>query len=175
MSPLQKIAMGLVIVVLDADLRGFDAVPDVAGWVLVLAGLRALRGLVVGFRTLLTLAAASALAAAVLLWPGLADSLAETTGWLFSLPQLAFCIVLCGALATMAGHHDAAVARRFSALRWLFVGLLFAPAVLYGGGVEALLVPVSVVTVATNVYLVYLLFMTSSAPYAMVRPDVPVG
>src|SRR5689334_14365368 len=47
MSPLQKIAMGLVIVFIPADFtiggHAWDALPDPVGWVLVLMGVRALR------------------------------------------------------------------------------------------------------------------------------------
>ena len=43
MTPVQKVAMGLVLVVVDAWFAGFDAVPDLLGWVLVLLGLHGLR------------------------------------------------------------------------------------------------------------------------------------
>jgi hypothetical protein len=174
MTPLQKVAMGLVIVVLDAYLAGFDAVPDVLGWVLVLVGLRDLRVTLTGFGTLLSLAGVAAVISAVLLWPGLVGSVPESTGWLLSLPQLAFCIVLCGSLATLAAA-DQDAARRFAVLRWAFVVLVFAPAVLYGGGVDPLRVPIAVVTVAANVYLVYLLFKVSKRPYALVPADAPAN
>lgn len=174
MTPLQKIAMGLVIVVLDADIGGFDAVPDVLGWVLVVLGLFDLRAVLSGFGTLATLAGISAAVSVALLWPGVADSVAESTGWLLSLPQLAFCIVLCGAVAAVAAS-DGDVAKRFSWLRWVFVALVFAPAVLYGGGVDALLIPIVVVTVAANVYLIYLLFRISKRPYALAPADVSAG
>ena len=43
MTPLQKVAMGLVIVLVDAFFAGYDAVPDPVGWAMVLAGLLPLR------------------------------------------------------------------------------------------------------------------------------------
>ncbi len=175
MTPLQKIAMGLVIVVLDAQLGGFDAVPDVLGWVLVLLGVRDLRRALAGFSTLVTLAGVSTAVSVALLWPGLADSFPESTGWLLSLPQLAFCIALCGSAAALAVTPDGGVARRFVLLRWVFVALVLAPALLYGGGVDVLLVPVAVVTVAANVYLIYLLFKISKRPYALAPVDAHAG
>ena len=61
MTGLHKIAMGLVIVVVDAYFGEFDAVPDVLGWILVLLGLRDLRGRVTlgGLVALATAAAAA--------------------------------------------------------------------------------------------------------------------
>lgn len=174
MTPLQKIAMGLVIVVVDASLRGFDAVPDVLGWVLVVVGLVDLRAVLPGSGLLVALAAVSAGVSAALLWPGLAGAFPESTGWLLSLPQLAFSIMLCASVASLAAD-EADIVRRFSWLRWVFVALVFAPILLYGGGVDALLIPIAVVTVAANVYLIYLLFRVSRRPYAVVPDDVVAG
>jgi hypothetical protein len=42
-TPLQKVAMGLVIVLVDAFFGGYDAVPDPVGWAMVLAGVLPLR------------------------------------------------------------------------------------------------------------------------------------
>jgi hypothetical protein len=39
MTPLGRIALGLLVVLLDLRLEGFDALPDVLGWVLVVVGL----------------------------------------------------------------------------------------------------------------------------------------
>lgn len=171
MTPLQKVAMGLVIVVLDADLGGVDAVPDVLGWVLVLLGVLDLRAVLAGFGTLVALVALSAAVSSAQMWPGLLDAVPESTGWLLSLPQLVFCILLCGGVAGLAAA-DADISRRFSWLRWVFVVLVFAPAVVYGGGADVLLVPVAVVTVVANVYLIYLLFRISKRPYVLADADV---
>ena len=165
--PLQKVAMGLVIVVIEADMGGFDALPDVLGWVLVIAGVLDLRTVLAGFGTLLTLAALSAAVSAALLWPGLADSFTESTGWLLSLPQLAFSIALCGSVAAVVPTIESAVARSFSRMRWVFGALALAPAVLYGGEVDALLAPLAFVTVAANVFLIVTLFRISKRPYAL--------
>jgi len=158
MTPLQKIAMGLVITIVDAPIAGYDAVPDVVGWVLVVLGLTALRPrLPLG--TLVTLAAVSALVSLASIRPDLLDRLPESAGWALSLPQIAFSYVLSGAVAGLVGGRPA---RRFRALRWAFVVAAAGPVLLYGGGVDVLLVPLAVVTVAANVYLVYLLFRAST-------------
>ena len=158
MTPLQKIAMGLVIVVVDSYLAGFDAVPDVLGWALALAGIWSMRSGLPGFDGIAASAVLSGLVSVALLRPAWTADLPESTGWLLSLPQLVFTILLCGALATLARTAAADVAQRFRILRWVFVVLVVAPALVYGGGVDALLIPLAVVTVVANVYLVYLLF-----------------
>lgn len=158
MTPLQKVAMGLVLTIVDAPIAGYDAVPDVIGWVLVVMGLLQLRPrLPVG--TLLTLAVVSGVVSLATIRPSLLESLPDSTGWLLSLPQIAFSFVVCGAVA---GLVQAPLARRFGLLRWVFVVAAVGPVLLYGGGVHALLVPLAVTTVAANVYLVYLLFRAST-------------
>lgn len=158
MTPLQKVAMGLVITLVDAMVAGYDAVPDVLGWVLVVMGLVELRPRI-STRTLLPLALVSGVASVATIRPSLLDDLHESTGWLLSLPQLAFSFALCGAVAALAEER---LGRRFRALRWVFVVAAAGPVLLYGGGVDALLVPLSVLTVAANVYFVYLLFRAST-------------
>lgn len=166
MTPLQKVAMGLVIVVLNADLRGFDALPDALGWVLVILGLIDLRARLDSFTVLTTLAAIAGVVSAVVFWPSINDTVPASTGWLLSLPQLAFCVILSGSLSGLSVKDETVTSRRFSWLRWVFVAVAAAPVLLYGGGVDALLVPLAVVTVAANVYLIYLLFKISKRPYA---------
>lgn len=167
MSPLQKIAMGLVIVILDAYLGGFDAVPDVLGWLLVLLGVHNLRTVMAASGTLVTLAGLSAVVSGLLLWPGLADSVPESGGWLLSLPQLAFSIVLCRDLARLAAESDDTAARRFRSLSWLLTALAVVPVLVFGGGLDVLLVPTAVLSVAVYVYLVYWLFKVSKKAYAL--------
>lgn len=76
MTPLQKVAMGLVLTLVDPILGGFDAVPDVLGWVLVLLGLRGLRDrITVG--TLAGLAVVSALVSLATVRPELVADLPE--------------------------------------------------------------------------------------------------
>ena len=150
--------MGLVIVVVDSEIAGLDAVPDVLGWVLVLAGLRVMRSRLPGFGGIAASAVLSGVVSVALLRPAWTDGLPESTGWLLSLPQLVFTILLCGALAVLARKPAVDVAQRFVALRWLFIVLVVAPALVYGGGLDPLLVPLAVVTVVANVYLIYLLF-----------------
>jgi hypothetical protein len=120
LSPLQRIAMGLVLVLLDvaafADLGlDLDAIPDIAGWVL-------------------------------------------------SLPQIVFTLLLCGALSRLLEDDSPGVARRLSLLRWAFGLVAVGPVLLYGAEIDALLVPLSMITVAANLFLVYLLFRHHAQP-----------
>lgn len=163
MTPLQTVAMGLVLTLVDAVIAGYDAVPDVLGWVLVVAGLHRLRDRI-GVATLVGLAVVAGLVSLAGLRPELLRGVPESTGWLLSLPQLVFSVLLATALAPVlasTGHAD--LARRMLRLRWAFAAAAVGPVLLYGGGVDLLLVPLAVLTVAANVYLVYLLFRASRA------------
>lgn len=154
MTPLQRIAMGLVLTIVDPIVAGYDAVPDVLGWALVLWGLRALADrAAVGMPTLLAVLAGAA--SVVLLRPDWLWEAPESTGWLLSLPQLAFSIVMCTTAADLVAEP---LARRLRRLRWAFAAAGVGPVLLYGGGLDVLLVPLAVLTVLANVALVYLLF-----------------
>lgn len=165
MTPLQKIAMGLVLVLVDVYPFGFDAVPDVLGWGLAGYGVVGLRGRLPTIGPLMTAVVLSGLVSLALLRPAWTASLPESTGWLLSLPQLAFSVLVCREVAHLAAARAHDVTQRFRILRVVFLVLAVAPVVVYGGGVDALLVPLAVVTVASNVYLVYLLFRIARHPY----------
>ncbi len=157
-TALQMIAMGLVLTLVDAMFNGYDAVPDVLGWALAVMGLRALRGRL-ETATLLPLAVIAGLVSLVGFAPGLVEDLPESSGWLLSLPQIAFSFVLCAEVAKIV---EQTLARRFRVLRWVFLGVALGPVVVYGGGVDALLVPLALFAVAAGIYLVYLLFRASA-------------
>lgn len=164
--------MGLLIVILDAGIGGMDAVPDVLGWLLVLLGVRDLRRDLPGSGTLLGVGGTAAAVSPVLLRPEWTAGLPESAGWLLSLPQAVFCLLLSGAMARYVVRPDVDrpdLERRYAVLRWAFVVVAAGPVLLYGAGVDALLVPLAVLTVAANIYLVYLLFR-SSRTAAQVRP-----
>lgn len=180
-TALQKIGMGLVITLVDTDIRGFDGVPDLLGWVLVVLGVRELRDRV-PTSTLLPLALVAGVVSLALVHGTLTEDLPESTGWLLSLPQLAFSFVLCREVAVLVTPAPAAgteqvrrvgdqLAGRYRILSWLFGVAAAGPVLLYGGGVDLLLTPLAVLTVAANVYLVYLLFRTSS----LIHPRPPRG
>jgi hypothetical protein len=155
-TPLQKVAMGLVIVLVDALFSGYDGVPDPLGWVLVLAGLLPLRGLL-GTPGLVASAVVCLAVSLATYPPQVADRLSDPGGWALSLPQLVFAFLLCTALIPRTGG----LAGRFRLLRWVFVGLALAPVLVLGGGVEVLREPLAFLVVAAQVYLVYLLFRCS--------------
>ncbi len=153
--------MGLVIVVVDAQLAGFDAVPDILGWLLVLLGVRDLKAHLPNAGTLLGLAGLAAVVSLALVRPDLLDGAPESTGWLLSLPQIVFGIVLSKSMAGKLARERPDVARRFGVLRWALLVTAIGPAFLYGAGVDLLLIPLAVLSVAANVYLIYLLFKVS--------------
>lgn len=168
MTPLQWIAMGLVIVLVDASFGGYDAVPDPLGWVMAIRGLIALRGVLAEGRGLTALALVCLAVAVATYPPQVAERLDESGGWALSLPQLALSYLLAAALEPLADR----LAGRLRVLRRVFVGLALAPVVVFGGGVEVLREPLAFAVAAANVYFVYLLFQASrDVPPAAPVPD----
>lgn len=157
--------MGLVVVFLQASFGGYDALPDPLGWGLVLAGLWPLRHQLANGPTAVAFAVGSGVVSLPLVLPTVENQLTPAGQWALSLPQTAFCVVLCSALATADTGADSGAAEalrgRFAALRWVFVAVGAAPVLVYGGRVDALAGPVAVLAVLANVYLVYLLFRVS--------------
>ncbi len=153
--------MGLVIVFLSARFAGYDALPDPLGWLLVLAGLFPARGLLPYGDTLLSLAGLATLVSVPLVLPSLDARLPPSGQWGLSVPQTAFCLLMCSSLALLCERRGAPQRRRFGLLRSTYVVVLGAPVLVYGGGVDALATPVAVLSVAANVALVYYTFSIS--------------
>lgn len=157
--------MGLVIVFLSARFAGYDALADPVGWGLVVAGLLPLRARVPLGGSALTLAVIAGAVAVPLFLPALDARLEPSGQWGASLPQTAFCVVLCSSLCTLADRAGDPEAARFGLLRWVFVAVAAGPVLVYGGGVDALTTPVAVLAVLANVALVYYLFKVSRRSY----------
>jgi hypothetical protein len=180
---LRYLAMGLVIVFLRADFGGYDALADPVGWALVLWSLWGLRGRLANTDVLLWVASLALVASLATYPPAVADRLTASGQWGVSLPQIAFCLVLCGSLATWArstvaaGTQAGPVAARATSrarwldlLRWVYVAVALGPVLVFGGGVERLTSAVAVLSVVANLALVYLTFAVSG-PVRQVRPD----
>jgi hypothetical protein len=165
MTGLQQVAMGLVLTIVDPEIAGYDAVPDVLGWLLVLSGLRVLRDRI-AVATLIGLALLAGTVSLGLIRFAWLEALPESAGWGLSLPQFAFSVVLCEKVATVLGPP---LHRRLRALRWAFLVAAAGPVLLYGGGLGVLLVPLAVLAVFVNLYLVYLLFRASAQVHGAPR------
>jgi hypothetical protein len=172
-TPLQKVAMGLVIVVVSARFGGYDALPDPVGWALIVGGLLPLRtGLPLGGWAL-ALAVAAGLVAVPLWLPVVADRVSASGQWGAGLPQTLCCLVLCIGLALVAGQAGDREAVRFRLLRWAFVVVAAGPVLVYGGDVDALAAPLAVLAVLTNVAFVYYLFKVSRRGYGGTTAGAP--
>lgn len=154
MSPLQKIAMGLVLLAAPSGFQigdyVWDALPDPLGWLLVLAGVHGLRGHL-DTSVLLPLTW-TALAVSVVQWiPPLferllpSDAIAEASiKWAFFLPQALFFLVLVkliGQAGLAQQPRDRYVAGRFGVLLWAAGALILLPAVAFGTQNEDLVDP----------------------------------
>jgi hypothetical protein len=170
MRPLQSIAMGLVVIGLNAQLPGgYDALPDPLGWVLVLAGVAGLGPDLAHRSALLGLATLAALVSVPLWLPDLDERLHEidpALPWAANLPQLGFAVLLCHTLATAAaqGEDGRATAWLRTAMT-AFVVVTVLPVLVFGAGLDALEVPTYVAASLAIVLLVWLLFSYASRPW----------
>ena len=152
MSPLQKIAMGMVIVIGSAlfpaqsiaSWAQYDALPDPIGWLLVVLGMVALARADDTFVTSRWLAIVAG-AVSVPMWvPQLHHHLDASGEWFASLPQIAFCLVLSreiGLLGARQKPPDGYVAKRFGLLVWGFAVIGVLPVLTLGGGLTGLETP----------------------------------
>ena len=155
MSSLQTVGMGLVIVFLDVGPSGYDWIADPLGWILVLVGLSPLKELVPGYRGL-SLTSWVCLAVSILIWPPTSVAhLDESLGWLFSLPTLAFCFLVCDSVMEVA-EESLAVRLRWLRNAFALSGVL--PLLIFLDGIEWLTIPTAVVVVLANITLVFTLW-----------------
>lgn len=175
MTPLQRIAIGLVVVVGSAAVpahphpswRTWDVLPDPLGWVLVVAGLVTLRRLDRSFTAPLALAVLAGLVSVPLWFPQLRMHLDASGSWAASLPQAVCCVLLCREIARVGAVQqppDRYLAQRFGMLGWGFVVVIALPAVVLGAGVDALRGATLAFSMLVNVALVWHLFMAHRRP-----------
>lgn len=143
--------MGLVIVFVDAGSGGWDWVPDPVGWILVLMGLPPLKERLPAYPGVLGSAWVCLAVSVLTIPPDSVDTIAPTLGWLFSVPTLAFCFLLCDSLADVV---DRSLAIRLKVLQVVFVVVGVLPGLVYLAGFEWLTAPTAVVAVLANITLV---------------------
>jgi hypothetical protein len=169
MSPLQKIAMGMVIIVGSAmfpanptpSWQRYDALPDPIGWLLVLFGVFALARVDDTFDSSRWLAGLAAAVSVPMWFPQLHHQLDASGEWFVSLPQIVFCGVLSreiGILGARQTPPDRYVAKRFGLLVWGFVVLAVLPVIALGGGVTQLESTTLSFSALVNVAFIYFLF-----------------
>jgi len=184
-TPLQKIAMGLVIVLIPADFPKhphpawavYDALPDPIGWALVLAGVWALvRATDLDLDAVRWLAIV-AFVVSIPLWlpqvnhllvPKYNPDLTVSGQWAVSLPQTVFSLVLArriGRTGLDQDPPDRYVAGRFGVLTWGFTALVVLPAIAYGGDIEPLQSPTLLLTGLVNIAFIFYLFMVNRRTY----------
>jgi hypothetical protein len=168
-TPLQRIALGLVVVVGSAYFpahphpawQHYDALPDPIGWLLVLWGLWPLRRLDASFDLPAWLAVLAALVSVPLWLPVLRHHLDASGEWAASMPQTLCCLLLArsiGRLAALQQPRDEYAARRFGLLSWGFALLIVLPVLALGGRLRALENPTLLVSAVVNVAFIVFLF-----------------
>ena len=169
MSPLQKIAMGMVIVIGSAYFparpspawKQYDALPDPLGWVLVILGVVALARVDATFDSSRSLAALAGVVSVPAWFPEVQHALDPSGAWFASLPQVVFCLFLAreiGMLGARQQPADGYVAKRFGLLVWGFAGVAVLPVVAIGGDVPQLSGATLAISTVVNVAFVYFLF-----------------
>lgn len=175
MTPLQKIAVGLVVVFGSAMFPGhpdphwqtWDALPDPIGWALVVAGLLVLRRLDRSFGASLALAVVAGLVSVPLWFPQLRHHLDASGSWAASLPQATCCVLMCREIARIGAVQqppDRYLAQRFGLLGWAFVVVIGLPAVVLGARVEALRGATLAFSMLASIALVWHLFAAHRRP-----------
>jgi hypothetical protein len=149
---MQRVAAGLVLVLLDVSVDGWDVLADPVGWALVLAGVLPVTELL-GGRVALT-AVLAFVTSLVVYPPAVVRAVDPAVGWALSLPHLAFLVVLCLALAGRLPAYE----RRFRVTAVVLAVLGVAPVLVLGGGLLVLAGALAFAAVVTQLYVVYLLF-----------------
>lgn len=161
MTSLQTVVMGLVIVFLDIPPDGYDWIADPVGWGLVLLGLVPLRDALPNQRGLVVTAWVCLLFS-VVSWPaGSPATLTPLLGWLFSLPTLAWCFLVCDAVSDAEGGRLRQVAL---VLRAAFAVVAPLPALVLLAGQDWLSTPAEVIILVSNVTLLFVLWSASDRP-----------
>jgi hypothetical protein len=174
MVPLHPVSLGLVVVALVVDGRGWDLLPDPIGWGLVALGTAALPRTFSRRGPMLVAAGLALLVSAVVWPPGVADAVSETDAslsWALSLPQLAYLLLLSDGLrraAREAGEGSrAAWAATAEALVLAAAAL---PVLVLGVGADALAGPAVLCATLALLLLVVLTLISARATWAGGHP-----
>lgn len=197
-SPLQRIAMGMVIVIGTATVpphpspswAHYDLLADPLGWLLVVHGATALARHDDSYSTARWLAWLAG-AVSVPMWLPQVNHLLDASGsWFVSLPQLGFCLLMAreiGIEATRQQPPDRYAAKRFGLLFWAFAIVGVLPVVAIGGGVARLVPTTLFFSAVVSLVFVYVLFRVHRrewlagpgpleiAPHRRTRPDAREG
>ncbi|GGF47055.1 hypothetical protein GCM10011519_21340 [Marmoricola endophyticus] len=169
MTPLQRVAMGLVIVFGIAmfpahptpSWESYDALADPVGWALVLLGTKDLAGRHPQLTGAHRAAVVAGLVSVPLWFPQLNHEVSGAGAWAVQVPQGLACLLLCvgiGRLAAEQEPRDAYAAKRFGLLTYGFAVVLVLPALVEGGGLSGLGPAADLVKLVVVVAAVWFLF-----------------
>lgn len=169
MVPLHPVALGLVIIALVVDGRGWDLLPDPLGWLLVLVGTRALPATLRHRSALLTSAALALVVSAVVWPPAVAEQVSATddsVAWALSLPQLAYLALLADA-ARYAARQAGVPGRAawFAVAGILAVAAAVLPVLVLGAGVDSLAGTAVLAATLSLLLLAVLALVSARAPW----------
>jgi len=179
MVPLHPVALGLVIIALVVDGRGWDLLPDPLGWLLVLVGTRALPTTLRHRGALLTSAALALVVSAVVWPPAVAQQVSATddsVAWALSLPQLAYLALLADAARYAARQAGASgQAAWFAVAGLLAVAAAVLPVLVLGAEVDALAGTAVLAATLALLLTTVLALVTARAPWLGGQPRALPG
>ncbi|MDQ6934317.1 MAG: hypothetical protein M3130_03370 [Actinomycetota bacterium] len=176
MTPMQKVASGLVIVVGNAAFpkhpvplwRHYDVLADPVGWVLIGTGLFSLARIQPQFDTAKWLGILAGLVSVPMWFPQIHHLLSDSGSWAASLPQLGCCVLVARSVALLGAGvtpRDGYAAKRFGLLTWGFVLLAVLPVIALGGGVPGLENPTLVLSLLVNLAFIWACFAVHRREY----------
>jgi hypothetical protein len=154
---MMRVALGVLVVLVDIGWQAWDVVPDPLGWALVLSGVLPLVNHL--GRRVASTAVLALVVSLVVYPPPVGRDVDPVVGWLISLPQLTFVAALCLSLAPLVPRATRRLARTAAAL----VALSVAPLGVLLTGRSELLFVVGFLVVSLQLYAVYLVVRVADA------------
>ncbi|WP_156393683.1 MULTISPECIES: hypothetical protein [unclassified Nocardioides] len=173
MTPLQKVAMGFVVVAIDT-LGRLDVLPDFIGWAMVLWGLSSVRWSERG--QLLGIGSVCAVVSLAVWFPQVNERVHDAElalKWALSLPDLLFILLFARAVCSAArAGKDRKFTGRFGVIGWVTCVVAALPPIADAADSRTMLGYADVAFVLLWLWLIWNTFAAHARPYAAARDTV---
>lgn len=171
MKPLHPIALGLVVIALQAPVGDHDLLADPVGWLLVLIGTARVPAPAHRLRPALVAAALAGAVSVALYVPSVGRAVVSgdpSLNWAVNLPQIAYALLVCQVLVEMAREPDPRAARWLRTAQGLQVLVVVGPVLVFGAGLDRLEEPTYLLAAGAMLLLISLLLIYGNRSWAMV-------